>query len=402
MANEVNDEESPIKVIRHDVQINEFLCFVMCKSKVLTNVHLSKLCCDTCDEQTIRSAKDMLLKCVSLPDNDKRKKRRRTKVKATIMQDIMSIFYRMSSDDVSKFVTQDLNNLPPLTMDSFDMSILIHEMTSVKSQLQILQEAQETIFNAHAALCEKSQVVEKHPESPISSLPPNTPPDVDTPSIRIPSTDGTKSKQSITNNNINHGMDGDDDDALRLAILQGRAPPVVRHGHHQGSPPRNPPSPGDSIMSDTSYSSLFRRMHPSMSRDSASRRPGQSSVLKTIRMNRRTLNNNQIQQKKDIITGTGHSRNLRAASPKRMPYKYKECIGVFVSRLHSDTRVADIKMYIQNKIPELRVKVDPIPTRYDSYASYRVLASVRNRESLLMASFWPRGVLVKEYNKVIY
>ena len=53
-------------------------------------------------------------------------------------------------------------------------------------------------------------------------------------------------------------------------------------------------------------------------------------------------------------------------------------------------------------MPELRVKVDPIPTRYDSYASYRVLASVRDRESLLMASFWPHGVLVKEYNKVIY
>ena len=139
MVNEVNDEESPIKVIRRDVQINELLCFVMCKSKVLTNVHLSKLCCDTYDEQTIRSAKNMLLKCVSLPDNDKRKKRRRTKVKATMMQNIMSIFYEMSPDDVPKFVAQDLNNLPPLTMDSFDMSRIIHEMTSVKSQLKILQ-----------------------------------------------------------------------------------------------------------------------------------------------------------------------------------------------------------------------------------------------------------------------
>ena len=72
----------------------------------------------------------------------------------------------MSPDDVPKFVAQDLNNLPPLTMDSFDMSKIIDEMTSVKSQLQILQKAQETILNAHAALCEKSQVVEKNPESP--------------------------------------------------------------------------------------------------------------------------------------------------------------------------------------------------------------------------------------------
>ena len=90
MGNEINDEESAIKVIRHELQINELMCFVMCTSKVLTNVHLSKLCCDTYDEQTIRSAKDMLLKCVSLPDNNKHKKRRRTKVKATMMQDIMS------------------------------------------------------------------------------------------------------------------------------------------------------------------------------------------------------------------------------------------------------------------------------------------------------------------------
>ena len=55
-------------------------------------------------------------------------------------------------------------NLPPKTMDSFDMSRIVHEMTSVKSQLQILQEAQETILNAHAALCEKSQVVERNLE----------------------------------------------------------------------------------------------------------------------------------------------------------------------------------------------------------------------------------------------
>ena len=161
MANKVNDEESPIKVIWRDVHINELLCFVMCKSKVLTNVHLSKLCCDTYDEKTIRSAKDMLLKCVSIPDNDKRKKRRHTQVKATMMQDIMSIFYEMSLDDVPKFDVQNLNILPPLPMDSFDMSRIIHEMTSVKSQLQKLQEAQETILNAHSALCEKSQVVEK-------------------------------------------------------------------------------------------------------------------------------------------------------------------------------------------------------------------------------------------------
>ena len=84
----------------------------------------------------------------------------------------------------------------------------------------------------------------------------------------------------------------------------------------------------------------------------------------------------------DIVTGTGHSRNLCAASPKWMQYKYQECISVFVSCLYPYTRVVDIKKYIQNKMPELRVNVDPIPTRYDSYASYRVLASVRDRESL--------------------
>ena len=111
MVDAVAADECPIKVIREDVQVNELLCFVACKSNIITNAHLSKLCCDTYDESTIREAKDLLLKSVSLPNNDKRKTRRRTKVKTTNMQDILSIYCEMKSGRLPKFVAEDLNNL---------------------------------------------------------------------------------------------------------------------------------------------------------------------------------------------------------------------------------------------------------------------------------------------------
>ena len=55
-----------VKTVRHDIQVNELLCFIGCKSKIMPNPQLSKLCCDFYDVPTTQTAKDVLLKSVSL------------------------------------------------------------------------------------------------------------------------------------------------------------------------------------------------------------------------------------------------------------------------------------------------------------------------------------------------
>ena len=61
----------------------------------------------------------------------------------------------MKPGRLPKFVAEDLNNLPPLTLDNFDMGGIIQQMNSMKSQLKTLQEAQEATMMVHAAICNK-------------------------------------------------------------------------------------------------------------------------------------------------------------------------------------------------------------------------------------------------------
>ena len=194
-----------VKTVRHDIQVNELLCFIRCKSKIMPNPQLSKLCCDFYDVPTIQTAKDVLLKNVSLPEGDKRKSRR-TKIAETNMQDIITMFYEMNPGDEPLFVARNLSNVPPLSMNNFDMSHFI-------SRLSVLQETQETSLTVHAALCKDatattSKLTVSRSDSPSSSQP-ASPPDVATP-VRSP---------VVRDDN---GMDCDDTDILRLARIQGR------------------------------------------------------------------------------------------------------------------------------------------------------------------------------------
>ena len=62
-------------------------------------------------------------------------------------------FLELTLDDVPLFVANNLRNLPPLSMDNFDMSRVIHDMEIIKLQMKVLQEAQETSLAAHVAIC---------------------------------------------------------------------------------------------------------------------------------------------------------------------------------------------------------------------------------------------------------
>ena len=233
---------------------------MFCGLQIKSNVKSTnlKLCCDFYAISTTQEAKDMLLGSISLPETDKRKTTRRTTVAKTNMQDIITIFYEMKPREMSVFVTKNLNNLPPLSMDNFDMAHIIETMSDIQSKMLILQEAQEKSLSVHAALCndvsERAQPTEIPPapaggtkpeaiklQQEVTSGAPKSPPVV----------------FNITANSIDHGMDGNDDDLINLARIQGELSPAVS--------PRRPSSQtdephllNDSIMSNTSYASLVR------------------------------------------------------------------------------------------------------------------------------------------------
>ena len=401
-------DDCPITITNHDVQINELLCFVGCKSRVMSNPQIPKLCCDFYAISTIQEAKDMLLGSISLPETDKRKTRRRTTVAKTNMQDIITIFYEMKPREMPVFVAKNLNNLPPLSMDNFDMAHIIETMSDIQSKMLILQEAQEKSLSVHAALCndasERAQPTEI-PHAPAGGTKPEA--------IKLQQeiTGGAPKSPpvvfNITANSIDHGMDGNDDDLINLARIQGELPPAVSPRRPSSltddHPPDEPHLLNDSIMSNTSYASLVP--NGQLNTDHAHDRKNFRHVT-----NRRNRNKNNIAHKsgnfkreEEIVTGSGNNFNICASDHQRRRFapKYRECTGVFVSRLQRNTRAADVERHV-SRVCGLRLKCEPVPTKFDTYNSYRVRASARDRDILLNSDKWPRNVIVKEYYKVIY
>ena len=167
----------------------------------------------------------MLLSSISLPEFDKRKTRRKTRIAETNMQDIITIFYEMKPREMPVFVAKNVNNLPPLSMNNFDMAHIIEEMSNIKCKMSILQEAQEKSLAVHAALCndvpERAHSVEAPPTSSDGAMP-------EVVQLQQEVTDDTPKSPAvvfnITGNSTEHGMDGNDEDLVNLARIQDGIP----------------------------------------------------------------------------------------------------------------------------------------------------------------------------------
>ena len=404
-----NSDDCPITITNNDFQINELLCFVACKSRIMPNPQISKLCCDFYSNSAIQEAKDMLLSSTSLPEFDKRKTRRKTRIAETNMQDIITIFYEMKPREMPVFVAKNVNNLPPLSMNNFDMAHIIEEMSNIKCKMSILQEAQEKSLAVHAALCndvpERAHFDEAPPTSSDGAMP-------EVFQLQQEVIDDTPKSPvvvfNITGNSTEHGMDGNDEDLVNLARIQDGIPPVVHH-RPPSTPTRShlsdvpPLSPNDSIMSNTSYASLVRngQLNTQSGHDRRNIRPTHNQ--RNRRKQNTVTRNGNNRRDDDVITGSGNNFDICASDHQRRRFdpKYKECIGVFVSRLQRNTRAVDVERHV-SRVCGLRLKCEPVPTKFETYNSYRIRASARDRDTLLNSNKWPRNVIVKEYYKVIY
>ena len=392
-------------VVNREPTTNELLCFIRAKVDVMTFDSLKKLCTDYYHVAAIRKAKDILMSKVTLPDGDKRKTKRRSNLKDSIMKDIISIFLEISKADMPLFLAADLNNIPPLSMNNFDMSSLIIDLETVKSQMKLLQQSQEASMSVHAAICQEAFEKRTHPP-PVNNIPNSPVRSVgetpqqqrarhqQSPSPQAPPAPDFHTPAHADNIDENGG---DPEDLLRLARNQGRLPPVKT------------PS-GESIMSDTSYVSVVRRGQLSQQRrsvaDPANRVNRGNRYNPSIRDNYnepRTVNQDKSRGRPGVIGGSGMNFELKPSDyhSKRDSYKKKEqCIGLFVSRVKQFTRARDVARHVYT-VTGLSLKCVPLPAKFDSYTSFCVHASTKDTNTLLNPKYWPQGVIVRKYNKTI-
>ena len=93
----------PITVYNKGPLTNELLCYVSCKIRICTFDVIVKMCTDFYDSDVIAAAKDDLMSCVTLPEDDKRSGRRRVNLKEVHMKDTVSILLEIKPEDVPCF-----------------------------------------------------------------------------------------------------------------------------------------------------------------------------------------------------------------------------------------------------------------------------------------------------------
>ena len=423
---QVNDTPVPPITVHNKGPItNELLCYVACKIHTCTFDVIVKMCTDFYDVDVITAAKDDLMACVTLLEDDKRSGRRRANLKEVHMKDIVSILLEIKPEEVPEFLARDLNNVPPLSLNNFDMSRIILDMEKLKTQMKIIQEAQDTALTAHVALCRDAntgststpaRAAQPTVISPIQQL-------VNTSHEELNTTpDGSTTNDGNDTSIVPYPRDDAVTDEMRPAQPQepipemNRPTPERQHERRDGrhhDAQRNVPPPPEPVVTDVSYAAAARRQPPPQYRnrthrdnrmhhndrrthyadgsDQTATGPGRAADHGP--RDGRGKNNGDY-----IVTGKGENFYLCAA--QQVQRKKKERVGLFLSRVRPDFRCADIVRHVRH-VTGLTVRCEPVPTRYDTYASYCIRASSNEIDRLMNGNLWPRGVIVKEYTKLI-
>ena len=133
--------------------INELLCFVSNKLSSIPYDMLIKLCTDFYKTDDISCAKDIMY-TLRLHQDIRRKVKHRGNEKAhRDIQDIVDILLELPLHATPMFVCKNLSNLPPLSMNNFDMASVIKKLEQLQQQVNLLTDNQNKCVDAHVTLC---------------------------------------------------------------------------------------------------------------------------------------------------------------------------------------------------------------------------------------------------------
>ena len=171
-----------------------------------------------------------------LPDGDRR-------IKEVHMKDIVSILLEVRPVDMPVFLAKNLNNVPPMSLNNFDMSRIITDIDTIKAQMKVIQEAQETALTVQAALCtdaaqrESAQPPSVH-STPSANGPHPRPENIESPASLSGHGDHDNPDEEI----VIPVVEEDPEDIVRLARIQGRLTQSPRRHHRDVLSPASTPA----------------------------------------------------------------------------------------------------------------------------------------------------------------
>ena len=391
-ASEISRQDSVI--------VEELLCFLANKIDVLPPQSIADLCRTTYDEGEIEAAKKRLFDLCA-DENSSRFRRRQGPKKSAVNLDDMMRLLQEKGTDVPLFVARNLSRLPPITFDSIDVSSLLHSVRRAQLEIDVLKASVGIQRDATVDLTEIVKAVDLRMaavETASIICAPSKSICVPSTSVRAPSTSvrapSTSVRAPLTSVRASATSVRAPSTSVRAPSTSVRAPStsVCAQSTSVCAPSTSVCAPSMSVCAPLTSAcvpstSVFAPSTsvcapatsvcaPSTSVCASSTSvcaPTTTEWTTVVRHLQNTTQPSRVKstgarpKKKTCVTGNGQGSGLRSVKRKRLA-------SIFATRFEPHVSCDDIEHYLKSRLADnMPVKVDAIPTKFTTYASFHIM-----------------------------
>ena len=406
---------------------NELLCFIQNRTRRLQFDIVRKLCVGFYSAEDIVEAKELLFKNVAT--GRRNIKRTGEDKKKYDVEDMITVFLELKVPHTVHFVAYDLSNLPPLSVDNFDVIKLINEVDSLKTSFKLLcndlkpstpnmsqrspsdhdlivtQEDSSTKTATGSSpgprLCPVhpvctcvtgEQVPTSHHQSPI-------------PVRQSPSVQSVNSvaQSNQSSNHQPHSVDQKATDPLqRLASCSTSNADPQHEGSQQDTLSTRDDEASDEAESseDDSIASScpstladFETIDDISWTDVTRKHPGTQHRTPAGRQRESVKQGLAGLHEAGMLIGEGPRGYIGAVHNEKGNHM---CTGLLVTRLKPQTSCAQLAAYVYRE-SSFTIQPEKIPSPIKSYSSFFIRCNHFKRQQLMSSYMWPKGAIIKRY-----
>ena len=399
------------------VVINEILCYIQNRMDNMAVDILSKILCDFYSETQISAAKNLLFEKCQIERGSRLIKRIGPNKKNSDVQDIITRFNEVGLD-APNFAAFNLANLPPTSLDSFDMAKLSMNLTNVSDTLamlsclqsdlnSVLKRSTEIADVAAEVVAVKSMVqnlAAHQPSTSVSSVPNSDDRDheYDADVTTIPETQLTQTSDIVPGSEESSSSDADtdaDDEADQVEPNNNIT--FEADAFTQTTPTRDHRDDGGFTTVRRTQrprnKAKFQRTYAEITSSDKSK----TNMTVNVNGKHKKLNVNGKHNKLKVANrAQPNSSILRTATHvakvSNRNVTHSRFSSIFVSRLHASTSVQDIKFHM-NELCKDKIRIEKLVTKYNGYSSFKLSVPNKVKGTALNRQNWPEGVYIRTF-----
>ena len=293
-------------------------------------------------------------------------------------------------------LSRDLSRLPPITFDSVDVSSLLHSVRRAQLEIDVLKASVCIQRDATVDLTVIVKAVDLRMAAVETvSIVPAVPVAMVTPAAVVDADDITLAKQLATT-----AARHDDTQWLALGATSSAVTTICASSTSVCAPLTSVCAPSTSVCAPLTSvcapsTSVCAPSTSVCAPSTSSRAPTTTEWTTVVRRPHNTKQPSRVNstgarpKKKTGVTGNGQGSGLLSVKRKRLA-------SIFATRFEPHVSCDDIELYLKSRlVGNVPVKVDAIPTKFSTYASFHITCECDEPAIFMDPSLWPEDIFVR-------